>query len=98
MNKDDLSAWKNYDNKQYSLIPGVSTEKNFLDRGLKGANDSKSQTNLNKSILDQSKFQERQDRMKTYGFSRDVRDIYATSSKNLATSMGGLALLDDKGP
>lgn len=24
MNKDDLIAWKNYDNNQYSLIPGVS--------------------------------------------------------------------------
>lgn len=27
LNKDDLTAWKNYDNKQYSMIPGVSKDK-----------------------------------------------------------------------
>ena len=27
MNKDDLVAYKNFDNKQYSMIPGVSKEK-----------------------------------------------------------------------
>lgn len=32
MNKDDLIAWKNYDNNQYSLIPGVSNQKKFLER------------------------------------------------------------------
>ena len=32
MNKDDLIAWKNYDNNQYSLIPGVSNQKKVLDR------------------------------------------------------------------
>jgi hypothetical protein len=32
MNKDDLTAWKNYDNKQYSMIPGVSKDKKFLER------------------------------------------------------------------
>lgn len=27
MNKEDLQAWKRYDNHQYSLIPGFSTNK-----------------------------------------------------------------------
>lgn len=27
MNKDDLNAWKKYDNNQYSLIPGHSVQK-----------------------------------------------------------------------
>ena len=27
MNKDDLLAWKKYDNNQYSLIPGFSSKK-----------------------------------------------------------------------
>ena len=27
MNKDDLNAWKKYDNNQYSLIPGLSVQK-----------------------------------------------------------------------
>ena len=32
LNKDDMVAYKNYDNKQYSLIPGVSKNKNFMQR------------------------------------------------------------------
>ena len=32
MNKDDLLAWKNYDNNQYSMIPGFSSQKKTLDR------------------------------------------------------------------
>jgi murein tripeptide amidase MpaA len=32
MNKDDLVAWKNYDNNQYSLIPGVTSQKKIPDR------------------------------------------------------------------
>lgn len=36
MNKDDLKAWKNYDNNQYSLIPGVSAQKKVLDRTVEG--------------------------------------------------------------
>ena len=31
MNKDDLLAWKKYDNNQYSMIPGVSSQKRFAD-------------------------------------------------------------------
>lgn len=32
LNRDDLIAYKNYDNKQYSMVPGISKEKNFLER------------------------------------------------------------------
>ena len=32
LNKDDLLAWKNYDNNQYSMIPGFSSQKRILDR------------------------------------------------------------------
>ena len=27
MNRDDLIAYKNYDNKQYAMVPGISKEK-----------------------------------------------------------------------
>lgn len=54
MNKDDLVAWKNYDNKQYSLIPGISVNKKFLDReGLKNSNSANA---LNKSAIIGDKF------------------------------------------
>lgn len=32
MNKDDLIAYKNYDQNQYSLIPGISKDKKILER------------------------------------------------------------------
>lgn len=32
LNKDDLKAYKIYDNKQYALIPGINNEKRFLKR------------------------------------------------------------------
>ena len=31
MNKEDLLAYKAYDNTQYSLIPGISNKKGFMD-------------------------------------------------------------------
>lgn len=31
MNKDDMVAWKKYDNKQYALIPGMQTNKQFAE-------------------------------------------------------------------
>ena len=30
MNREDLKAYKNYDINQYSLIPGISNQKNFM--------------------------------------------------------------------
>ena len=32
LNKEDLIAYKNYDNKQYSMIPGISKERAFMER------------------------------------------------------------------
>lgn len=32
MNKDDLVAWKKYDNNQYSMIPGVSNQKKMAEQ------------------------------------------------------------------
>ena len=29
MNREDLNAWKVYDNNQYSLIPGINHQKIF---------------------------------------------------------------------
>ena len=78
MNKDDLIAWKNYDNKQYSLIPGISVQKNIMERENKNnMNPSGSVNNLSRSLLDNNKFQERQDMMKQYGFTRDPRDAFS---------------------
>lgn len=31
MNKEDLLAYKKFDNTQYSLIPGISNKKGFMD-------------------------------------------------------------------
>lgn len=46
MNRDDLSAWKNYDNNQYSLIPGVSSNKRIPEKAI-GLGGSNSYANLN---------------------------------------------------
>eukprot|EP00347_Sterkiella_histriomuscorum_P002848 403366567 len=80
LNKDDLIAWKNYDNNQYSLIPGVSNQKKILDRSQFGYNvkdQTQSASTLNQKSPQRNpdKFQEQQDRMKQYGFTRDVRDV-----------------------
>lgn len=32
LNKDDLVAWKKHDNNQYSLIPGVTSQKRFAEQ------------------------------------------------------------------
>ena len=32
MNKEELNAWKSYDNNQYSLVPGINAQKRFADR------------------------------------------------------------------
>ena len=31
MNKDELHAYKKYDNSQYTLVPGISNQKNFAE-------------------------------------------------------------------
>jgi hypothetical protein len=32
MNKEDLAAWKKFDNNQYSMIPGISSSKRIADK------------------------------------------------------------------
>ena len=32
MNKEDLNAWKSYDNNQYALIPGINAQKRMNGR------------------------------------------------------------------
>jgi len=31
LNKEDLNAWKSYDNNQYALVPGINAQKRFTD-------------------------------------------------------------------
>lgn len=59
MNKDDLIAYKNFDNKQYSMIPGVSKEKQFLNRhknSITGSPDGKEHTPSPQRQSDVTKF------------------------------------------
>ncbi|CDW74298.1 UNKNOWN [Stylonychia lemnae] len=89
MNKEDLIAWKNYDNNQYSLIPGISVNKKVMEREPKGPgiNGSQSLGNLSKSI-DNERFQQRQEMMKQYGYTRDIKDVYGIMSQpNLQDSI-----------
>jgi len=68
INKDDLVAWKKYDNNQYSMIPGVSNQNKMAEqRPLKqfspqvGSNKAK---NLN---LNEGKLRMQEDRLASYG-------------------------------
>ena len=69
MNRDDLDAWKNYDNKQYALIPGVSRDKHFP------VQKAPPKAGLNRSAFDLLRFEAAQNRMKQYGLTRDVREV-----------------------
>lgn len=31
LNREDLLAYKHFDNKQYALIPGINNQKRFID-------------------------------------------------------------------
>lgn len=35
LNKEDLIAYKRFDNKNYAMIPGISNQKAVLDQSLK---------------------------------------------------------------
>ena len=97
LNKDDLLAWKHYDNTQYSLIPGISNKKAHLDRTKFGINPQyQSSINLagSNSNIAKSKYFEKQDRMKMYGFSRDPRDAVNYNGTNKA-ALNNLSLLEN---
>ena len=57
MNREDLVAYKNYDNKQYALIPGVNGQKRIMTDLVK---KDKALT------LDEAK-----QRMQIFGFTRE---------------------------
>ena len=83
MNRDDLTAWKVYDNNQYSLIPGVSSIKRIPEKAQAlGTYDSNqnSSASLNASMVkakSEAKYYEKQERMKQHGFTRDPREAYS---------------------
>lgn len=56
-NKEDLKAYKGYDNTQYSLIPGIQGKKQFYDR-------TKIKVKPNIS------FDEKKRRMEAFGYQR----------------------------
>lgn len=59
LNKEDLIAYKRYDNNQYALIPGVNNQKRFMDPSV--------HTQKNKTIdLD-----EQHKRLQQHGFNRE---------------------------
>ena len=98
MNRDDLSAWKNYDNNQYSLIPGVSSNKKIPEKA-RGLGDSGSQTSLNASMVkakSEAKYIEKQERMKQHGFTRDPRDVYALSKSTIPAGMGNGNIINNE--
>ena len=68
MNKDDLIAWKKYDNNQYSMIPGVSNHKKMAEqRPLKTF--SPQITGVGNKIhgLNEGKLRVQEDRLAQYG-------------------------------
>jgi hypothetical protein len=67
INKDDLEAWKRYDNNQYSLIPGFSTNKKLLEHPLTDGTSplqDKRGSKASPEILARDR-----DRLASYGFT-----------------------------
>jgi len=62
MNKDDLSAYKRYDNTQYGMIPGINTQKKY----------PKTNTAQPKK---QTTYDEQQRRLETYGYGRYLKKV-----------------------
>ena len=57
LNREDLTAWKQYDNNQYSLIPGVNNIKRFkMDMPKKNTTMTQEEQNR---------------RMQLFGFTRE---------------------------
>lgn len=62
LNKDDLKAYKKFDNNQYAMIPGISNEKKFFQR------ESTSQPKR----MDHN---EEQRRLEAYGYGRYLKKV-----------------------
>lgn len=75
MNKDDLKAYKVYDNTQYSMIPGLSNEKIF-----RNSEPKKVKTN---------NYEEDQRRLEAYGYGRYMKKVPTTVGviENYASGM-----------
>lgn len=84
MNREDLIAWKHYDNNQYSMIPGVTSQKKIADRA-KSENPNVDMSGSIRKGYD-PRFHEKQDRMKQYGFTRDIRDLRSLSIDKTANT------------
>ena len=63
MNKDDLVAYKKYDNNQYAMIPGISHQKNFAEP--RPVKNTSPQMNKNKAsnIISEEKMKMHEDRL-----------------------------------
>ena len=59
MNKDDLRAWQNYDDNQYSLIPGLNSRK-LINTDKRDPSHKKERS-----------FVEDQQRLQQFGFTRE---------------------------
>lgn len=62
MNKEDLKAYKKFDNNQYALIPGISNERKFMQR--EGAKSHK-----------KVPYEEEQRRLEAYGYGRYLKKV-----------------------
>jgi hypothetical protein len=83
MNKDDLLAYKMFDNNQYSMIPGISNKKLKLDRNEWHKRTQNPESPPLKKILTLD--QEHQ-RLKEMGYGRDVTEI---NRSTIVESTGG---------
>lgn len=68
MNKEDLEAWKVYDNHQYALIPGISHKKHITQGSNTPVRGSGSETDplMKRRPVDES-VKKNFDRMAKYG-------------------------------
>lgn len=76
MNRDDLKAYKKFDNNQYSMIPGINTVKKYP----KGHNEKSSKVHS---------YDEDQRRLETYGYGRYLNKV-PTSIAPIENYGGGL--------
>jgi hypothetical protein len=69
MNKDDLHAWKVYDNNQYALIPGISHKKHLSPESstpVQG-NANVTEPDLRKRHIGEDSVKKNYERMAKYG-------------------------------
>ena len=87
MNKDDLNAWKKYDNNQYSLIPGHSVQKAMPEPRQR---KYQSPPNIsNKALaLNEDKLRTQEDRLVSYGILSKVPSaVQRHANNNLSASI-----------